>query len=283
MNPSASEQFYNYRDYLKNYLKAAKTKNPKFSIGAWSKKIGLPSTAALSKVLSGERDIGPKMVDKLITYFKFSKQEELSFRALISISKMNISDEDKNYIYKKINTQSKHRKLKSRQIALDQFNLLKSCMPFAIYELCKLPNMDQETLHLKLADYKPSEINEYIRILNRLQLIQILPNKTITAKKFYLETTDEVPSEAIKHYHKENLQMAVKKIDTTPVELREFQSLLFLLNTKNLPKYKEMIRDFINTLETAVESPTVDQLYNFQLQLYPVSNAFSSVTYSCKD
>jgi uncharacterized protein (TIGR02147 family) len=268
------EDFYNYREYLKNYLVTAKIKNPKFSIGAWSKKLGLKSTAALAKILSGERGLGDSVLEKLIIYFQFTKQETLTFRSLVSISKMKISEQDKAALCQKLYSQSKNRKLESRRIALDQFNLFATNLPFAIYELGKIPGLTVKKLMSKLSDSKESDILESIKTLTRLNFIDISSEQTIRSKKLHLETTDDVPNEAIKHYHKNGLTHAAKKIDDVAVELREFQSLLLLLNTKNLAKYKKMVRDLMDDIENCDSSDSVNRLYALQVQLYPVSAEF---------
>lgn len=268
------EDFYNYRDYLNNYLNAAKIKNRQFSIGAWSKKLGLKSTAALSKVLSGEREITDLQIDKLVQYFKFSKQEELTFRSLVSISKMNISAQDKAYLCRKIYDSKKNRKLKSRRIALDQFNLFANNLPFAIYELCKLPNIHLDKLAQLFPQSNQQEITDSVKTLNRLSLISISKENFVHSQLMNLETSDDFPSEAIKHYHRNNFKQASQKIDSIPVEFREFQSLLFLMNTQNLNQYKEIIRTFVNSVESTGKSDQVNQLYSIQVQLFPVSESF---------
>ena len=271
------EDFYNYRDYLKNYLITAKVKNPKFSIGAWSKKLGLKSTAALAKILSGEREASDSIIEKLILYFQFSKQESLTFRSLVSISKMKISEQDKALLCQKIYSQSKNKKIESRRIALDQFNLFATNLPFAIYELGKLPGLTVENLTSLLSDSKELDIRESLKTLTRLNLIDVSPEKIIRSKKLHLETTDNIPNEAIKQYHKNGLAQAAKKIDNVAVELREFQSLILLLNTKNLNKYKKMIRDLMDDIENCDQSSQVNRLYTLQVQFYPVSTEFEDV------
>lgn len=271
------EDFYNYRDYLKNYLVTSKIKNPQFSIGAWSKKLDLKSTAALAKVLSGEREASEGLVTKLIDYFKFTKQEGLTFRSLVSISKMKISDQDKVLLCQKLYSQSKNKKLESRRIALDQFNLFASNLPFAIYELGKLPGLNLKKLTTLISDSKESDIMESIKTLSRLNLIEISNDQVIRSKKLHLETTDDIPSDAIKHYHKNGLATAAKRIDEIKVEMREFQSLLLMLNTKNIDKYKKMIRDLMDDVENCDPTNTVNRLYSLQIQLYPVSSEFEDV------
>lgn len=252
-------------------------KNPQFSIGAWSKKLGLKSTAALAKVLSGEREATETLVTKLIDYFKFTKQEGLTFRSLVSISKMKISDQDKALLCQKIYSQSKSRKLESRRVALDQFNLFATNIPFAIYELGKLPGLTVKKLTSYLSDSKESDVMESIKTLSRLNLVEVSTDQVIKSKKLHLETTDDIPSEAIKHYHKNGLSNAAQKIDDISVEFREFQSLLLLLNTKNLDRYKKMIRDLMNDIENCDPSGHVNRLYSLQVQLYPVSTEFEDV------
>ena len=79
--------YADFRTFLNAYAQQMKNRQPMWSLGAWSKHLGLSTTSSLTKVLRGERNPGPKMVERFIEYFSFSPEEERHFRELVGLKK----------------------------------------------------------------------------------------------------------------------------------------------------------------------------------------------------
>ena len=90
-----------------------------------------------------------------------------------------------------------------------------------------------------------------------------------------LHTQNEIADSAIRSYHEQKLDQAKRRLADTPVNDREFQSLTLLVNRDDLPHFKNKIRRFIQDCEREIGAKKVDQLYQFQIQLFPLSEPFA--------
>lgn len=81
-------EFKNYREFLLAYASYQKARYPHWSYGSWARKLGVGGTATITRVLRGDRDPGPLLVEKLIQHFAFSTKEAEYFRSLVHLSKV---------------------------------------------------------------------------------------------------------------------------------------------------------------------------------------------------
>lgn len=81
----------------------------------------------------------------------------------------------------------------------------------------------------KKLDIDPVSAMEAFLRLQRLELI-IVEKNSFKQSTVQLTTTTCVPSSAIRKYHKKNLDLATEKIDTEPIERREFSAITMAVN-----------------------------------------------------
>lgn len=73
------------RAYVADFCQYSKRRNPRFTLGLLSRKLGLPQTATLSRILNGERKIGPELFAKLTRLFNFNEYEKKIFDILVRL------------------------------------------------------------------------------------------------------------------------------------------------------------------------------------------------------
>lgn len=79
--------FFSYGEFLKYHFEEKSKSTPSFNYSAWARKLGMPTTASLTRILSGERQPGDKIIDLFNLYFKFSELEREYFRTLVLLDK----------------------------------------------------------------------------------------------------------------------------------------------------------------------------------------------------
>lgn len=82
------KKYQDYKVFLNDYFRLKKELNNQWSLGAWASYMGLQNTSTLSRVLNGERIIGPKLFEKLVRYFEMNEEEIEHFKNLIKRSKI---------------------------------------------------------------------------------------------------------------------------------------------------------------------------------------------------
>jgi hypothetical protein len=75
--------YFDYRDFLRDFVAHKKSLQPSWSLGAWAKHLELSGTASISRILSGERIPGEELTASLAGYFEFDKSNERLFRSMV--------------------------------------------------------------------------------------------------------------------------------------------------------------------------------------------------------
>ncbi len=268
-------QLNDYRDFLKAHAENKQLGNPNWNYSIWARVLGLKSTSSLTKVLSGERKPGPKMVDRLVKYFKFSREEETHFRSLVLLTK------DKNAAMMNAllsRSQLKEQALQKRVLELFEFRLIAEWQHLSIRELFRVKRLGLTAAKIKqllMEELSVESIEKSLGLLKSLSLLKKSKTGEFYSPDAQIVTENEIPDSAIRFYHEQKLNHAKSRLLDTPADQREFQSLTLLIDHEDLPKIKIRIRDFIQSLEAEIAAKKVNQLFQFQVQLFPVSERFN--------
>jgi hypothetical protein len=92
MQPADIFHYTSFVTFLKDYYAFKRSVNPHFNYTVWSKKLYLDNVASLTRILSGERFPGTKILDALCAYFKFSDKERECFLTLVRLEKETNSE-----------------------------------------------------------------------------------------------------------------------------------------------------------------------------------------------
>lgn len=86
----------------------------------------------------------------------------------------------------------------------------------------------------------------------------------------YWTTTDNIPSEAIKKFHLNELKLAAFSLNKIPVESRDFTSITFSGNSAQLDQAKKEFRRFRDRIAHIMSEGDSDQVYKLNIQFFPV-------------
>jgi uncharacterized protein (TIGR02147 family) len=86
-----------------------------------------------------------------------------------------------------------------------------------------------------------------------------------------LDIDSEIPSEAIRKYHKQNLDLAIEKIDTVENSLRQIQSMSLPINPKKIDAFKRLIDDFLENASDLSGKSAGTEVYSLNVQFVPVT------------
>jgi uncharacterized protein (TIGR02147 family) len=263
-----------YRVFLRDYAETKRLTQRGWNYSRWARALGLRSTSSLTKVLSGERAPGPKMVKRFVHYFRFSDEEEAHFRSLILLTKDRRATGLGSFFQ---SPGIKLVSLQKRVLELFEFRLIAEWHHFSIRELFRVKGLglDSRKIRKLLLDDLPIEaIDKSIALLKALSLIQRSESGQYFSSDDQIQTQNEISDSAIRFYHEQKLEQAKKRLNDTPPSDRDFQALTLLLSHENLPVLKAKLRKFIEEIEKELAIPKVDQLYQLQFQLFPVSKRF---------
>lgn len=246
------------QDIIKTEFETRKKKNAHFSLRSFARKLEI-SPAQLSQIMNGKRPITLKFIKKIAAKLNYSPREVKSL--------MDSFIKDKGGA-------TPYHDQKRIRLEDDHFKLIADWYHFAILSLTKLkeaksdPRWIASQLGISITDASAALIR-----LERLGLIRTKPRFEQIGDP--LEVSSDTPSEAIRKYHKQNLVLAIEKIEDVPNELREIQSICLPLQLSDISKYKKLVDQFINVAVENCNNNDADVIYNFNIQFFPITKNHS--------
>lgn len=239
--------------FLRSTLGKRQEKNSKYSLRAFARDLGI-SPGACSDYLSGHRIPGPKITKRIVDSLE-----------------LNLSDKEKilNLIEKQKVLQSDNEI--AHQLLDEQFSLIANREHFALLNLMKTSNFEFSTaLASQRLGFTEEKIQDALQRLIHLGLVlekegQYAPvHRTIT-------TTHDIPSEAIKEHHRQNITHALNSLFQDAPSLRDITTITTATNPENLERAKLFIRKFRRRLVKILESGHKTEVYQLNIQLVPVT------------
>lgn len=266
-------------EILRHHYDLRQTKNLGYSVRAYARDLGL-SPAFLSQLLTEKRGLSPDKADQIAKKLKLSidDRDHLIAHSILSTSRSLTQK------------QAAHQEIERFQLARSMLAIKKEDFT-AISEWYHLAIF--QCLFLKFYPSRCKKIGES-RFLSRflkitkteaeLALQHLCEMNLVTFNGFYhrpisdtFMTQSEVPSAAIRKFHRQIIQKALTAMDAQPVSDRLFNTTTLTLRKADLPMiqkeyekfYQRIIKQFSKKADAAVEA---DSIYALSSQLFSLSH-----------
>jgi uncharacterized protein (TIGR02147 family) len=266
------KEFMDYRSYLKSFFELKKSHNPNWSYGVWANKLGLKATSSLTKIITGEREPGPDITQKMVSFFNFNSVEGQYFNDLVRLSKIKDDPRLKMMLMERMGRE--HPDAHLHVMDDRSLEIISNWFGMTIREMVKLTDFveDAEWIQKRLMyEISDHEINKTIKDLLHQGLITRDKAGKLKVSDGLLHTTNDVANEGIKKYHEQMLDNAKKALRLVAIEKREYNAETFVIDEKNLPEAKEFIRDFKSKFVRNFEEKEGSQVYQLQIQFFPLT------------
>lgn len=227
---------------LKKEFERRKAVNPKYSLRAFAKSIDM-SVARLSEIMNNKRSPSRTQIEKISAVLSGSTSLQFT------------------------NTSYYENK---RTFEENQFKMISEWIYLSILSVVR------EKKEIKISDlfhiFKKSEpeINNIIKVLADLKLLT-LQGDIVSWASGPEKTSDQVPSEAVRKFHRNILTEAINKLETTSIEERDFSSMIMFVDQTKVEIAKEEIKIFRRKLSALLEDGSKNQVYALNIQLFPLS------------
>jgi transcriptional regulator with XRE-family HTH domain len=241
-----NEQF---RIWLQKQFSDKCRKNPRFSLRAFSQMLGIdPST--ISQILSGKRNVSSKIIRKICK--ELSTPPEICESLLAPEANVGTAA--------------------AKRLSADAFAVIADWQHYAILELTYTTGFksDAKWIGQKLG-ISQAEATIAISRLERLELLRRERGRLVKSDSFITNYEDGFTAPALKEFQRQILQKALHAIDFVPPEKKDITSITMSVNPEQLPEARRKIRDFRRELCAFLEKGRRSHVYNFALQLYPIS------------
>ena len=247
-----------FRAFLRLELVRRLKSNPHYSMRAFARTLKY-DVSSISKMLSGKRKIGPKLIRKLGKQIGLDEQ-------LIGY-----------FIVREFGDTSAPSSVQSKQFAalpIDVFSTISDWYHYAILELMYVPSFRQSPRWIaKALGLTTNEVEIAVHRLKRVGLLEIVDGKWNEPKGDKLTTLGpQATSFAAKEMQKSLLQKALEAIEAVPIELRENSSMTMAIDTKKISAAKEKIKLFRREMSHFLaRGGEPNDVYALTISLFPLT------------
>lgn len=238
--------------FLRNKFDTMKAKNPRFSLRAFAGKMEI-DPSSLSKVFSGKKSLSTET-------------------RLTCLKKIGATKKEIDVIMKT----GANEPMSHQIIPEDVFEVLGNWRYFAVLEFLRISNEDTSLFKLlkKKLDLDKEEAQNILLTLERIGFIKYQAGAYEVLKPNNSWSTAGGDTTLLRRkMQKEILERSMTALENIPMDQREHGSLLVAIDKKRLPEFKEALRRCRLELSDFFQSSTnYDELYQFQMSFYPVTN-----------
>lgn len=268
-------QFTDVIDFLNFEFEAKRLRNQKFSLRAWSRQLGYQNPSFLSHILKKQRKLKMEVAEKFANNLKLNDDSKKYFGLLVLLQNSKTVDEKKIYL-DLIETYGRRPIDPTQNLTLDAFRIISDWYHTAILELIELKDFqsDIDWIVERLGhEVSAQQINKAIERLLRLELIFKTPTgKLKRAKENPVLLENYIPSEAIRHFHKQMIEKAKDAIEQQPIEQRDLRGSTLAIRKKDYKKIQEIIKSAHAKIVALSADGDGDELYQFNTQFFSLTN-----------
>jgi uncharacterized protein (TIGR02147 family) len=254
MKKADAQSFQTPREFLQHELTRRIQMNPRYSLRAFSKALGMSHTV-LSLVLSGKRPL--------------SKQSLQKVGAIFSIDPQTMDRFSKK---KSVEAAEQRAEVAARQLSLDTFALVSDWYHYAILSLLETDRTDLDPTWIsRRLGITTTEARSAIERLLRLELIaQVDGVWKQVGGPIRIDAT--LGTAATRKFQKQLLEKAMFSLENDAPELRDVSSITFAFDPGRLAEVAQEIRKFRREFcERQEKLGQPQEVYNLTVQFYPVS------------
>lgn len=233
----------NYRNILNEVLAERTTANSSYSLRSYARDLEIaPST--LSEVLNGKKGLSKTLARSIAKNLRLPDWEVRYFCDLVEKEHAK-SPKARSEAKERLKT----RKTENHVRVINQraMKALTSWVDLAILELTHLKNFRPSVSWIaKRLHIEEARVNSSVKRLEEAKLLEINRETSVWIDISPLfSSTDGVPSESIRNFHKSVLKLALEKLETPDVHARTVKTVIFSVSEVNVLKAKAILNDAI--------------------------------------
>jgi uncharacterized protein (TIGR02147 family) len=258
---------------LKDWYEFRKLNSPEFTYRYIAGRVGFKSAGHFTQILKGSINLSISMAANFAEFLKLGKKEAEYFELLVRFNQAKTHAEKKRCFERML----KFRELKISTIGPDQYEYFEKWYYVAVREvLAYYPfkgNYAELAKKLK-PSISPIGAKKAIDLLLRLGLI-IRNDEGIYRKATPALSASPVgKSVAITNQALDTMRLAAESIDRFPKEQRNVSGVAFSVSRQTYEAIQDEVRNFRKKiLDLAQSDPGPDGVYQFNVQLFPLTEA----------
>ncbi|WP_413558850.1 DUF4423 domain-containing protein [Bdellovibrio sp. HCB209] len=244
--------------FLHEILQSKKSKNPKYSMRAFARDLKT-SPARMSSLLAGHAMPGKIVRNRILATFNLSPEQTEKLNFLIGKS-----------------LQDRKSKRLTHEIPDTAYQFLPEWHHYAILNLMETVDFQSDPKWIARRLCVTEDI--VTKSIQKLLLANLAKeeNGKLVPTHQNLTSTHDIPSEALKNYHRQLINQSLKSLEKDPLELRDITSLIIPTNPRQIQKAKLLARQFRLDLSKILEEGEKTEVYNVCIQITPATQSLTA-------
>ena len=265
-------KYIDYRLYLTDLFSWLANKRG-ISYRAFARMAGSSSPNYLQLIRDRVINIKPEAIDNLAAEIKLKKGEKTYFHTLNSFDRAKTHDTRDRYFREII----KRREFKSiKTLSEEQYLFFSKWYIPIVRELVTHPGFDGDLADVAKTvepEISVAKAQKAVTILKKLDLIKSVGKDQWEMTDKVISTPAEVLSVALCNYHADVIKLASKSIDGFKSEERDLRAVTIGLSDNGIKEVKGRLQAFWQELlDYSAHQPSVDSVYQLNMQFFPVIN-----------
>ncbi len=244
MAPSDLYAYVDYRAFLRDWFKARKAANPRFSHRAFARRAGQRSPSLLLHVIEGKRNLTASTCEAFARAVGLVDDEYAYFAALVDYDQASTADE-RGRAWERISATRRYRdaaRLQDQHLAF-----LSAWHHAAIHELAACGGLVADAAHVaaRLRHAVPvAEVRASLALLQSLGMLVADADGRLRPASATLVTPHEGVADAARHFHTGAIERAVAELGRLDAEQRHFGAVTAAVPASLLPRLKREVARF---------------------------------------
>ncbi len=263
--------YTDYRVYLKDYYQGRKNRQTGWGLQTWAARLDLKSKSTLAMILNGQRHPSRSLTESLVTYFEFRSDEAEYFSDLVEWKKSSEGGRISTLLMERLAKKRKNGQFQF--LDYDRFQVVSEWYFPVLRELFHVRGFTVDAdwiAHQLRGRLTAREVKQALQLLLRVGLLK-KKGRNIELADADVTTDSDIANEGVRRFHRQMLALASESLSETPVEEREILASTFVVQQKDMPRAKELLRNVANELGDSLESKNGDQVYQLQICFFPVT------------
>lgn len=269
--------YYNYRQYLNDLVEFKRASSAAFSHRAIVQKAGFKSPTALKHVIDGKRNLSLEAANQFAVALRIEGIPRHYFLTMVLFNQSTSVEEQERYLNELI--ELKRAESPSR-IEDDQMEVLSQWYHLAVRELTELPDFKKSPAWIAQVlcpPITPFEASESLRLLERCGLV-VKEGRALKPAHRTISADPQVHSLMLAAFHRQMIALGSDAISSFTSEVREISGTTLRISLEDVNNIRMLLREFRKKLlAVAAHSARADQVYQFNVQFFPLVNTDSAV------
>jgi uncharacterized protein (TIGR02147 family) len=253
-----------YRDRLKAELTRRQMVNPRYSLRAFAKSVGL-SAPFLSQVLTGRKNLSIEAAAGLTEKLGYSPEEASAFCQQVQVGNASTLKTRNILQSRELDVESGFSSLE-----LESFAVMSDWYHFAILELSTCKGFRSNTSYIsEKLEIAPAVAERAVDRLLKLGLLRKEKGRWFKTNKFLATPTDR-PNLALQNFHAQMLEKARRALTDVPVQERDITGVTLSVSAERMPIAKKEIRRFLMRMSKILDSDVAEQVVQLNVQFFPL-------------